>query len=56
MDSTDLEGLLMEMHIIVGGELWVDGQLYTKDGKVIGTSNLDPRDGEIRLVMTSGVK
>jgi hypothetical protein len=50
LDPSGIEELLMEVHQSFGGMLYVDGRLCFKDFLQIDAANLDPRNGEIRIV------
>lgn len=51
LDNGGVEGLLGEMHGVVGGEMWVDGRVCFRDGvRLVEELGLDPRDGEVRMV------
>ncbi len=50
LDPSGIDELLKEIHHIFGGMLYVDGQLCFKDLVQIQATDLDPRNGEIRIV------
>jgi hypothetical protein len=50
LDPSDIDGLLSDIHRVVGGMLFVDGRLCFQDLVQIEPPNLDPRNGEIRIV------
>ncbi|TAQ90948.1 hypothetical protein B7494_g682 [Chlorociboria aeruginascens] len=51
LDSSDPTDLLMEINKELGGDLFVDGMLYFKDGAHIKKPfRLNPRDGEIKII------
>jgi hypothetical protein len=52
LDPSGIMELLREMHEFFGGELYIDGSLCFKDWLVVGNGvNLNPRDGEIKIVL-----
>ena len=51
LDPSGIEELVREIHEYFGGELYVDGSLCFKDRVMVGNGvNLNPRDGEIRII------
>jgi hypothetical protein len=50
LDPSGIEELLRDIHHIFGGMLYVDGRLCFRDLVQIDAANLDPRNGEIRIV------
>lgn len=50
LDPSGINELLKEMHHIFGGMLYVDGRLCFKDLVQVAATNLDPRNGEVRIV------
>ena len=50
LDPSGIDKLLKEIHDSFGGMLYVDGRLCFKDHELLGATNLNPRDGEIRIV------
>jgi hypothetical protein len=56
LDPSGIEELVGEIHEYFGGELYVDGFLCFKDRAMIGEGvNLNPRDGEIKIVLVHRV-
>lgn len=53
LTSSGIDELAKEMHNMVGGEFWIDGKLCFKDGVVVTKLELNPRYGEIRMVLGS---
>ena len=51
LDRSGICKLLREIHIMFGGELYVDGMLCFKDNlQTVKECQLDPRNGEIRII------
>ncbi|KAG4033958.1 hypothetical protein MFRU_004g04530 [Monilinia fructicola] len=51
IDTTDTGKLLYKINHTFGGQLYVDGMLFLKEGKQIAKSlKLDPRDGEVTII------
>ncbi len=51
LDPSGINALLLEIHNVFGGQLYVDGLLCFEDHKqVVGEYHFDPRNGEVRIV------
>jgi hypothetical protein len=50
LDPSGVDELLKEIHHSFGGMLYVDGRLCFRDLAQIEAPNLDPRNGEIRII------
>lgn len=52
LDGSGVEDLVTDIHEIFGGELWINGTLCFKDSiQVLNPLHLDPRDGEIQIIL-----
>jgi hypothetical protein len=50
LDPSGIDELLKEIHHSFGGMMYVDGRLCFRDLVQIEAPNLDPRNGEIRVL------
>jgi len=51
LDSSRVNALLKEMHTTLGGQLWVDGRLCLELNVVVQKFDINPRNGEIRIIL-----